>query len=96
MQRMDKISSIIKKKRYVLPILKEIQKEYGFLSEKNLKKASKILTIPLAKLYSTVTWSEVDSITFKSCAKVSGRKVNKIQVKINIPRKIIRINFLKS
>lgn len=53
---MKDISRIIKKKRRLLPILEEIQKEYGYLSESALKQLSKKLGMPLSKIYGVATF----------------------------------------
>ena len=53
---MDKLDRIIKKKRLLLPVLEEIQKEYGYLPESCLKDLSKKLNIPLVRIYGVASF----------------------------------------
>ncbi|MFH0875751.1 MAG: NADH-quinone oxidoreductase subunit NuoE [archaeon] len=55
----DKLEKIVKKHistKNSVEILQDIQKEFGYLSEENLKDAAKALDIPLAKLYGVATF----------------------------------------
>jgi NADH:ubiquinone oxidoreductase subunit E len=53
---MEKIDKILKKKRLLLQVLEETQKEYGYLPKPALKHISKKLNIPLSKVYGTATF----------------------------------------
>lgn len=53
---MDQLDRIIKKKRLLLPVLEEIQKEYGYLPESCLKDLSKKLSIPLVRIYGVASF----------------------------------------
>lgn len=53
---MSKIEAIIKKKGSLLPMLYEIQEQYGYLPESALKTISNKLNIPLSKIYGVVSF----------------------------------------
>jgi NADH-quinone oxidoreductase subunit E len=53
---MKRIDKILTKKRTLLSILEEVQKEFGYLPKSVLKDISKKLKIPLSKIYGMSTF----------------------------------------
>ncbi len=66
---MQDIDDIIKNKKLLLPILEEIQKEYGYLPEGKLKELSTKLDIPLSRIFGTATFYFMFSV------KEQGRNI---------------------
>lgn len=56
MKTIDEILSKYKDKSQLIDILSEIQAEYGFISEENMRRIEQVMKIPLVEIYGVVTF----------------------------------------
>jgi len=68
----DIIGSFPKSSESLIPILQEIQEEYNFLSENNIRTVAEELALPIHRVYSVATFYNVFSL------KPKGRNIVKV------------------
>ena len=56
MKTIDEIISKYKDSSQLIDVLSEVQAEYGYVSEENMRRIEQVLKIPLAEIYGVVTF----------------------------------------
>lgn len=90
---MIEIESILEKYPFVqrdnlIPILQEIQEEYGFLSEQSIVKVGKYLNMPTSKIYGLATF--YNQFRFETIAKYHICICNGTSCHVNSNTRVIK------